>query len=116
MPKIKLAPSILSADFSKINEEIRQVEKYSDLIHVDIMDGIFVPPTTVDAGFVSGIKTRVPLDVHLMVHEPSDSYIKSFIDAGASSITIHQEACRNPKHQLDFIRKNGIKAAISIKP
>ena len=116
MPRIKLAPSILSADFSKINEEIKEVEKYSDLIHVDIMDGVFVPPTTVDAEFVKKIKTKVPLDVHLMVHEPSDSYIRGFIDAGASSITIHREACRNPRHQIDFIRQNKINAAISIKP
>ena len=116
MPRIKLAPSILSADFSKINDEIKQVEEYSDLIHVDIMDGIFVPPTTVDANFVKTIKTKVPLDVHLMVHEPGDSYIKRFIDAGAYSITIHEEACRNPQHQIDFIKKNKIRAAISIKP
>lgn len=116
MPKIKISPSILSADKSKINEEIKEVEKYSDLIHVDIMDGIFVPPTTVDANFVKKIKTKVPLDVHLMVHEPSDSYIKSFIDAGASSITIHEEACRDTTHQIGFIKKNGVKAAISIKP
>lgn len=114
--KIKIAPSILSANLSKINDEIREVEKYSDLIHVDIMDGIFVPPTTVDANFVKTIKTKVPLDVHLMVHEPSDSYLKGFIDAGARSITIHEEACKNPSHQLGFIKKNGLKAAISIKP
>ncbi|MBI2547706.1 MAG: ribulose-phosphate 3-epimerase [Candidatus Aenigmarchaeota archaeon] len=116
MPNVKLAPSILSADFKRINEEIREIEAYSDFIHVDIMDGIFVPPTTVDSNFVRTIKTKVPLDVHLMVHEPSDSYIRGFINAGASSITIHEEACRNPFHQLDFIRKSGIKAAISIKP
>ena len=116
MPKIKLAPSILSADFSKINDEIKQVEKYSDLIHVDIMDGIFVRPTTVDANFVKKIKTKVPLDVHLMVHEPSNSYIKGFIDAGASSITIHEEACKNPERQINFIKRNKINAAISIKP
>lgn len=116
MPKIKIAPSILSADRSRINDEIKEVEKYSDLIHVDIMDGIFVPPTTVGADFVRTIKTKVPLDVHLMVHEPGDSYIRRFIDAGASSITIHEESCRNPMHQMDFIRKSGIKAAISIKP
>lgn len=116
MPKIKIAPSILSADLSKINEEIKEVEKIADLIHVDIMDGIFVPPTTVDSDFVRTIKTKVPLDVHLMVHEPSDSYIKGFVEAGAYSITIHEEACKNPSHQLGFIRKNGIRAAISIKP
>jgi len=92
MPKIKIAPSILSADLSKVNREIKEVERYADLIHVDIMDGIFVPPATVDAKFVKTIRTKVPLDVHLMVHEPSNSYIK------------------------DFIKKNKTKAAISIKP
>lgn len=116
MPRIKISPSILSADLSKINEEIQQVEKYADLVHVDIMDGIFVPPTTVDAKFVKTIRTKVPLDVHLMVHEPSDSYIKSFIDAGAYSITIHEEACKDPAKQIDFIKQNKTKAAISIKP
>jgi len=116
MPKIKLAPSILSADFSKINDEIKEVEKYSDLIHVDIMDGIFVPPTTVDADFVRKLKTKIPLDVHLMVHEPGDSYLKGFIDAGAHSITIHEEACKNPERQINFIKMNKVKAGISIKP
>src|SRR3989338_1176351 len=116
MPRIKIAPSILSADKSKINEEIKEVEKFSDLIHIDIMDGIFVAPTTVNADFVRKIRTKVPLDVHLMVHEPSNSYIKEFIDAGANSITIHEEACRNPSKQINFIKKNKVKAAISIKP
>ena len=116
MPKIKIAPSILSADLSRVNQEIKEVEKYSDLIHVDIMDGIFVPPATVGSNFVKTIGTKVPLDVHLMVHEPSDSYIKGFIDAGAYSITIHEEACRNPAEQLNFIKKNKINAGISIKP
>jgi len=116
MPKIKIAPSILSSDLTKVNEEIKEVEEYANLIHVDIMDGIFVPPTTVDAKFVKTIKTKVPLDVHLMVHEPSDAYIKGFIDAGAYSITIHEEACKNPLNQLSFIKKNNARAAISIKP
>ena len=116
MPRIKIAPSILSADLTKINKEIKEVEKYAELIHVDIMDGIFVPPTTVDSNFVKTIKTKVPLDVHLMVHEPSDSYIKGFIDAGANSITIHEEACKNPAKQLNFIKKNETRCCISIKP
>ncbi|MBI2657257.1 ribulose-phosphate 3-epimerase [Candidatus Woesearchaeota archaeon] len=116
MPRIKIAPSILSADLSKINDEIKEVEKHADLIHVDIMDGIFVPPTTVDSDFVKTIRTKVPLDVHLMVHEPSDSYIRGFIDAGAYSITVHEEACKNPAKQLEFIKRNGVRSAISIKP
>lgn len=116
MPNVKIAPSILSADLSKINQEIKEVDKYSDLIHVDIMDGIFVPPTTVDSSFVKTIKTKSPLDIHLMVHEPSNSYLKGFIDAGAYSVTIHEEACKNPAEQLSFIKKNNIKTAISIKP
>src|SRR3989344_2970689 len=116
MPKTKIAPSILSADMARINDEIKQVEEYSDMIHVDIMDGIFVPPTTINADFVRKIRAKVPLDVHLMVHEPSDSYIKGFIDAGAYSVTIHEEACKNPLKQISFIKKNKARAAISIKP
>ncbi len=116
MLKIKIAPSILSADLSHVNEEIKQIEKYANLIHVDIMDGIFVPPTTIGSDFAKTIKTKIPLDVHLMVHEPSNSYIKGFIDAGADSITIHEEACKNPFEQINFIKKNKINATISIKP
>ena len=86
------------------------------MIHVDIMDGIFVPPTTIDAAFVSKIKTKVPLDVHLMVHEPSNSYIQGFIDAGAASITIHVEGCNDPMKQISYIKSKNVKAAISIKP
>ena len=116
MLKIKIAPSILSADLSHVNEEIKQIEKYANLIHVDIMDGIFVSPTTIGSDFAKTIKTKIPLDVHLMVHEPSNSYIKGFIDAGADSITIHEEACKNPFEQINFIKKNKINATISIKP
>lgn len=116
MPKTKIAPSILSADMAKINREIKEVEKYADMIHIDIMDGIFVPPATVDANFVKTIKTNVPLDVHLMVHEPSEAYLKGFVDAGAHSITIHEEACRDPLRQIGLIKKNKVKACISIKP
>jgi ribulose-phosphate 3-epimerase len=116
MPKIKIAPSILSADFKRINEEIGTIEKGSDLLHVDIMDGIFVPPTTIDAAFVRTFKTKVLLDVHLMVHEPSDEYLLGFIKAGAHSITVHVEACRNPAHQIKFIKSHKVKACISLKP
>ncbi|HIH05245.1 TPA: ribulose-phosphate 3-epimerase [Candidatus Woesearchaeota archaeon] len=116
MPKIRIAPSILSADFKRINGDIGQVEKYADLIHVDVMDGKFVPPTTVDSDFVRTIRTKLPLDVHLMVQEPSEGYIQGFIDAGASSITVHAEACTDPRRQLGYIKGKGINAGISIKP
>lgn len=116
MMKIKIAPSILSADWSKINDELKEVEQLSDFIHVDVMDGIFVPATTIDADFVKKIKTKVPLDIHLMVNEPSNTYLKEFIDSGAHSITIHQEACKDPFKQINFIKKNKTRAGISIKP
>ncbi|HIJ18109.1 TPA: ribulose-phosphate 3-epimerase [Candidatus Woesearchaeota archaeon] len=113
---MRIAPSILSADFKRINGDIGQVEKYADLIHVDVMDGKFVPPTTVDSDFVRTIRTKLPLDVHLMVQEPSEGYIQGFIDAGASSITVHAEACTDPRRQLGYIKGKGINAGISIKP
>ncbi len=119
MPKIKIAPSILSADWDKINEEIKQVEKHCELIHVDIMDGIFVGNKTIDSKFVSKIKTKIPLDVHLMAQEPSEDYIKGFITAGGSIITLHQEAygsIEELKEKLDFIRKNGAKPSAAIRP
>ena len=116
MVTIKIAPSILSANLSKINDELKEVENYSDFIHVDIMDGVFVPPTTIDSNFLKKIKTKVPLDVHLMVHEPSERYIQDFVDAGAHSITIHEEACKEPLSQINFIRKNNVQVCISIKP
>jgi ribulose-phosphate 3-epimerase len=116
MLKVKIAPSLLSANLSKVNGEVKEIEKYAELIHVDIMDGIFVAPTTVDSNFVKAIRTKVSLDIHLMVHEPSYSYIKGFADAGAYSITIHEEACKDISKQINFIKNNKIRAAISIKP
>jgi|SRR3989338_5243953 len=116
MPKIKIAPSILSADLKNVNSEIKEVEMLSNLIHIDIMDGIFVPNTTIDSEFVKTIKTKIPLDVHLMVKEPSEQYIKEFIDAGAYSVTVHQEACKNLDKTLGFIKKNKAKCAVAINP
>jgi len=116
MPKIKIAPSILSADWNKINKEVKEVEPYCELIHVDIMDGIFVSNKTIDAEFVSKIKTKIPLDVHLMVQEPSEDYISGFIKAGGSIITVHQEACGDLKGKLELIKGQGAKAGVSIKP
>lgn len=116
MNKIKISPSILSADLSNVNSEIKQVERYSQLIHIDIMDGIFVPKKTIDASFVKKIKTKIPLDIHLMVQEPSEKYILDFIKAGGSIIAAHQEACSNLEKILKFIKKNKSKASIAIKP
>ena len=116
MTKIKIAPSILSADLNNVNNEIKQIESFAQLIHVDIMDGIFVPNVTINSEFVKKIKTKIPLDVHLMVQEPDEIYIKKFIDAGASSITVHQEARSNLERTLKFIKKNNIKCAVAIKP
>lgn len=116
--KLKIAPSLLSADYRKINMEIKEIEEHADLFHVDVMDGIFVPPKTpfLNLDFVKTIQSSKPLDVHLMVDEPSDELLQGYIDAGASSITIHVEACKKPDHQLDFIKNAGVKTAISLKP
>jgi len=114
----KIAPSLLSADPKRINDEIKEVGDYADLFHVDVMDGKFVPPKTpfIDLYFVKSITTHRPLDVHLMVEEPSDEFLQGFIDAGASSITVHVEACHQPGHQLKYIKEQGVKSAISLKP
>ncbi len=114
--KVKIAPSILSADLTRINEEIKEVAKYCDLIHVDVMDGIFVPNTAIELRLLKKIKTKIPLDIHLMVHEPSELYLKDFIDSGAYSITVHQEACLDPTRQINFLKKNKVKCGIAIKP
>ena len=116
MPKIKLAPSILSANQDIINKEIKLVAPYAGFIHVDIMDGKFVPQTTWTSDFVKTIKTNIPLDVHLMVQDPSNEYLKGFIDAGASSISIHQETCSNIKQSIEFIKKNKSKCCVALKP
>src|SRR5690625_1534716 len=92
---LKIAPSILSADFSKLGEEIKEIEQgVSDYVHVDVMDGHFVPNITIGPLIVEAIKpiTTLPLDVHLMIENP-DQYISAFADAGASIISVHQEAC-----------------------
>jgi len=113
--KIKIAPSILSADFGKLNEEIASVEAYVDLLHVDVMDGHFVPNITIGAPVVSCIKTKLPLDCHLMIMNP-EKYVEDFVKAGASSITVHQEACKDLHEVLTLIHSFGVKAAVSINP
>ena len=113
--KIKISPSILSADFGSLNEEIATVEKYSDYIHIDVMDGHFVPNITIGACVVWGIKTRLPLDVHLMIDNP-EKYLEEFKEAGAKILTVHFEACKNLKEVLKRIKELGMKAGVSIKP
>lgn len=115
---VKIAPSILSADFSKLKSEIMEVEHAgADYIHVDVMDGHFVPNITIGPLVVDAIKpvTTLPLDVHLMIENP-DSYIETFANAGASIITVHQEACKHLHRTIQLIKSTGKKAGVSINP
>lgn len=114
----KIAPSILSADFSKLGDEIKDVEKGgADYIHVDVMDGHFVPNITIGPLIVEAIKpiTTLPLDVHLMIENP-DNYIQAFAGAGASIITVHQETCVHLHRTLQLIKDAGVKAGVVINP
>lgn len=112
-----IAPSILSADFANLESEIKKIEKFgADWVHVDVMDGHFVPNITFGAPVVKAVRkvTKLPLDVHLMIENPQ-KYIPDFIDAGSDYITIHSEI-KNPIQALKMIKKAGIKTGISIKP
>lgn len=116
--KVLVAPSILSADFANLEQEIKRVEAFgADFIHVDVMDGHFVPNITIGAPVVKALKkvTKLPLDVHLMIASP-EKFLDDFINAGADIITIHYEAVKNPKEILEYIRSKNVKAGISIKP
>jgi ribulose-phosphate 3-epimerase len=115
---IKIAPSILSADFSRLGEEIRAAEKAgADLIHVDVMDGHFVPNITIGPLVVKAVKkvASIPLDVHLMIEDP-DRYIKDFAESGADIITVHAEASVHLHRSIQNIKECGVKAAVSINP
>ena len=114
---IKISPSILSADFARLEEEIKKVEPISDFIHIDVMDGIFVPNITIGPLIVSAIKkmTSIPLDVHLMIAQP-DRYINDFANAGSDWITVHQEACIHLNRTVSAIKELGKKAGVSINP
>jgi ribulose-phosphate 3-epimerase len=115
---IKIAPSILSADFSRLGEEIRAAEKAgADMIHVDVMDGHFVPNITIGPLVVKAVKkvASIPLDVHLMIEDP-DKYIKDFAESGADIITVHSEACVHLHRSIQNIKECGVKAAVSINP
>jgi len=113
-----IAPSILSADFLKLGDEITTIgNSGADLLHIDIMDGHFVPNITIGPFIVESIKkvSTIPLDVHLMIENP-DKYIKDFVDAGADWITIHSEACTHIDRTLSYIKSFNIKAGISFNP
>jgi len=114
----KIAPSILSADFAKLGEEIKEVEQGgADYIHVDVMDGHFVPNITIGPLIVDAIRpiTDLPLDVHLMIENP-DQYIPEFAKAGASIITVHQEACPHLHRTIQLIKDQNVKAGVVINP
>lgn len=118
MSKTIIAPSILSADFAFLDSEIKKVEKFgADWIHVDVMDGNFVPNLTIGAPVVKSIRksTKLPLDVHLMIEHP-EKYIDDFIVAGSDIITFHLETVNNPLPIIDRIKEKGVKVGISIKP
>jgi ribulose-phosphate 3-epimerase len=118
MEKLKIAPSILSADFSRLKEEIRAVEEAgADWLHVDVMDGHYVPNITIGPVVVEWVRkaTRLPLDVHLMITDP-DKYAPDFIKAGANWISVHPETCKDPSSSLAKIREMGAKASIAINP
>jgi ribulose-phosphate 3-epimerase len=113
--KIKIAPSILSADFGKLNEDISTVEDYVDYIHMDVMDGHFVPNLTFGAPVVKCIKSKKPLDVHLMIENPME-YIDDFAEAGAGVLTFHYESALNSRVLINMIKERGMKAGMSVKP
>lgn len=115
---IKIAPSILAADFSKLAEEVKEVEAAgAELIHIDVMDGHFVPNITMGPIVVEALRpvTDLPLDVHLMIEKP-DQYIEQFAKAGADYITVHVEACPHLHRTLQLIRSTGAKSGVVLNP
>lgn len=116
--QLKIAPSILSADFGRLAEEVKAVEAAgADYIHVDVMDGRFVPNITIGPLVVEAVKraTKLPLDVHLMIVEP-EKYIGDFVKAGANIVTVHQETCPHLHRTLQQIRAAGAKPSVVLNP
>lgn len=114
----KIAPSILSADFTRLGEEIKAVEKAgADYIHIDVMDGHFVPNITIGPMIVKAARkvTDLPLDVHLMISDP-DGFITDFAKAGADIISVHAEAVNHLHRTIQLIRVNGVKASVALNP
>jgi ribulose-phosphate 3-epimerase len=115
---IQIAPSILSADFMRLGEEIQAAEQAgADLLHIDIMDGHFVPNITIGPAIVAAIRkiTTLPLDVHLMIEDP-DKFLPDFAQAGADYLTVHCEATVHLHRTVQWIRERGLKAGVSINP
>jgi ribulose-phosphate 3-epimerase len=118
MKKIQISPSILSADFSQLKNEIKKLEQAgADMIHVDVMDGHFVPNLTIGPPVIKSLRghTNLPFDVHLMI-SPVHKYIKDYADAGANIITIHPEATNDLKESIKHIRDLGKKVGVSLNP
>jgi ribulose-phosphate 3-epimerase len=115
---VKIAPSILAADFARLAEEISRVEAAgADLLHVDVMDGHFVPNLTIGPPVISAIAavTRLPLDVHLMVEQP-DRLLPAFIEAGSTYLSVHVEACRHLHRTVQTIKAAGVHAGVVLNP
>jgi ribulose-phosphate 3-epimerase len=115
---VRIAPSILSANFAALGDDIRKVEEAgADELHVDVMDGHYVPNITIGPLVVKAIRkvTKLPLDVHLMITDP-DKFIPAFVDAGATTVTVHAEAVVHLDRTLNFIRSQNVKAGVSLNP